>query len=243
MTLQKLMEHSFSLYARRNRVFLPSLRDRIDYLNLAIGDLQDAIRKEFGRDVLGCAVARIVSRIFCVAEHFWNLPETSGAANPFVIATVRKYPRRCSYCGQSPCACSERHSESQLAQHADPEQLQWTLRQWCAHLDHLYGAMNRKRGLENMLNRLFREISELSSLAMKISRLQIRRDQIEDELALELADALAWTIAIACVLGIDLEDAFTDQYQEGCQICRCHPCECTHFHWEPMDWRTFNTSS
>jgi len=38
------------------------------FLNIAVGDLQDAIRKGQSKKVLGDMLGRIVSRIFCVAR-------------------------------------------------------------------------------------------------------------------------------------------------------------------------------
>jgi len=52
MRLRDLFEYFYNLYGRRNRIFLPSLLDRVAFLNLAIGDLQDAIRKEENLKIL-----------------------------------------------------------------------------------------------------------------------------------------------------------------------------------------------
>ena len=46
----------------------------MNFLNLAICDLQDAVRKEYNSEIKGIALARIVARIFCIAEHFYSLP-------------------------------------------------------------------------------------------------------------------------------------------------------------------------
>jgi len=73
MTLQEMKEYFFRLYGRRNRIFLPGLRERIDFLNLGIADLQDAIRKGYNSEILSIALARVVARIFCIAENFQSL--------------------------------------------------------------------------------------------------------------------------------------------------------------------------
>ena len=70
MELKVLINHFFNLYGRRNRIFLHGLRERIDFLNLAVGDLQDAIRKTSGSRAIEIALTRVVARVFCVAEHF-----------------------------------------------------------------------------------------------------------------------------------------------------------------------------
>ena len=103
MKLNDAMQHFSKLYGRRNRIFLPSLRDRIDFLNLAIGDLQDAVRKGVNEQLLGVALARVISRIFCIAEHFQELD--------IAWAMARKYgPDFCIYCRKEACACLERRN-------------------------------------------------------------------------------------------------------------------------------------
>jgi len=95
MTLREMIEHFFRLYGRRNRIFLSGLGKRINFLNLAIGDLQEAIRKGHNSEIIGMALARVVARIFCVAENFWSLP--------LVEMMARKYPAGyCIYCQKLP---------------------------------------------------------------------------------------------------------------------------------------------
>lgn len=229
MTLQEMMEHLFKLYGRRNRIFLSGLRERIDFLNLAIGDLQEAVRKKHGPYIYGIALARVVARIFCVVESFQSLP--------LVETIARKYPSGyCSYCKKSPCACPEKRPSATLEKAPTEEQLQWSLRQWCEHLGALYGARNKRRGIENILNRLFKEIAELLSLQMTIPNMAGSLNGIEEEFALELADALAWTIAVANLLGIDLESAVLQRFGKGCWKCRQVPCVCVGFNVQPANW-------
>ncbi len=183
MTLYELRSHMFHLYGRRNRIFLSGLRDRIDFLNLAIGDLQEAIRKSHGNETIGIALARVVSRIICISENFWELPLEE--------MMVRKYPAGCcSYCGKMPCACEERRPDSKLTQFTS-NQLGWSLARWCRHLDTVYGDKNSGKSIEHLVNRLFKEIGELLSLQMTITSDARTISEIEEDFALELADALA----------------------------------------------------
>lgn len=227
MELQELMEYFFQLYGRRNAIFLSGLRERIDFLSLAIGDLQEAIRKEVSVQNIEIALARIVARILCIAENFKKLP--------LVETMARKY-HRCSYCQNLPCICSKRRPEVKLEKLASEKQLHWNLRQWCFHLNAIYGSKNKEKGMENLLNRLFKEISELLSLQMKIPKMAVTLDEIEREFALELSDALAWTVAIANFMEIDLEQTVLDRYGKGCWKCHNCPCVCTHFSVEPVKW-------
>lgn len=234
MTLRRLLKHFFLLYGRRNRIFFHGLHDRIHFLNVAIGDLQDVVRKERANQSLEVALARVVARIFCVAEHFLKLP--------FVEAMSLQYPSTgCGYCRDFPCSCVERRPEPKLDHRssAPNEQLDWSIGEWCAHLEALYGEKNRAKGIENTLNRLFREISELMSLSMQATSGEIdgSLDEIEWEFASELSQALAWTIAIANLFqDVDLESAILERYGSGCSHCHANPCECVAFRLAPMKW-------
>ncbi|MBU1039303.1 hypothetical protein KKC17_03735 [Patescibacteria group bacterium] len=231
MNLQKLMEHFFKLYGKRNRIFLQNLLQRIVFLNLAIADLQEAIRKQADPADLKIALARIVSRIFCVADYF--------ASDQLAVVMSQKYPNsHCSYCQKLPCKCPEKRPSSILT-NPNPTQLNWTLKQWCRHFKKIYGAKNKSKGLENILNRLFKEISELLILAMKTPSTfsaHTTIDDIEIEFSKELADTLAWTIAIANLLTVDLEQAVLERYGNGCWKCHNTTCTCTEFNYDQVFW-------
>lgn len=231
MNLREMREHFFYLYGPRSRFFLPGAGERVGFLNLAIGDLQDAIRKEYGLEIIGVALARIVARIFCIAEHFWS--------SPLVEAMIQKYPAsHCSYCQSFPCKCVEKRPAAVLEPISEI-QLNWTLKQWQGHFAALYGERNRKRGIENLLNRLFKEITELSSFLMMIPLRRATIDELEREIALELADAIAWTIAIANFFGIDLEKAVLTRYGKHCWKCYRIPCVCGNFSVQPVNWKDY----
>lgn len=229
MNLKDLERHFFHLYGRRNRIFLSGLRERIDFLTLAISDLQEAIRKDHGTKILEIALARVVSRIFCISENFYSLP--------FMEMLIRKYPAgHCSYCHRFPCSCPESRLNPKIEEFVSVEQLNWSLTGWCQYFGTLYGERNKQKGIENLMNRLFKEIGELLSLQMRLPTLGGGLDFIEEEFALELADTLAWTIAIANFFGINLEEAVLSRYGERCGTCQRVPCECTHFNVEPVRW-------
>jgi len=226
MTLQEMMEYFFKLYGRRNRVFLSGLDKRINYLSLGICDLQDATRKDRNSEIIGVAFARVTARIFCIAEHFWSLP--------LVEAMSQKYPMHyCSYCQSFPCKCTEKRPDV-IVSSVSEEQLTWSLSQWQQHFDALYGDKNRQKGMDNILNRLFKEVGELLSLLMMIPNTNLKLSEIEEEFSFELADALAWDIALANFLGIDMEQAVMERYGDGCWRCHQNFCVCTNFDFKPM---------
>lgn len=228
MTLQALVDHCAAIYERRNRIFLPGLHAIIAYLQCGIGDLQDVIRKSAPSDAVATALARVVVRIFNVISYF---------RVPFGEVMAQKYPRaHCSYCLRMPCGCEESRSVPKLEGEISHGQRAWTLTEWRAHLAALYGERNRQKGIENLLTRLFKEIVELTSLEMTIPQTEMRIEEIERAFALEAADALAWTIAVANLLDVDLEAAVNARYGNGCWKCGKPECVCTHFNFESLDW-------
>jgi len=240
MELRDLITLIFRLYGRRARVFLSGFRHRIEFLSLALADLQDVVRKDpEDKARVGGALARVLARIFLIAEHFQYLSQFGGIKGlPLVEALAEKYPKdRCSYCQAFPCDCGEKRQASST-HHPDETQLHWRLREWCGHLEGLYGAKNRERGVDNVLNRLVKEVHEILTLALKARNGTFRESlvRLEAEFAYELADAIAWTIATANVLGVNLETAFIERYKDGCCRCKELQCVCTYFNEDPEQW-------
>lgn len=228
MTLSEMINHFHRLYGRRNRIFLTGLVERINFLNLAICDLQDAIRKEHNSEIKEIALAKIVARIFCIAEHFYSLP--------LINAISKKYPvTHCGYCQKTPCICSEKRFDA-ILEPISESQLNWTLQEWQEHLNNFYGKKNKEKGIDNLLNRLFKEAGELLALQMMTSRGELDSDKVEQEFALELADVFAWTIAVANFLAIDLESAVLKRFGKGCWKCNQTPCVCAKFNVKPVKW-------
>ncbi|MBX4200163.1 hypothetical protein KW790_01765 [Candidatus Parcubacteria bacterium] len=227
MTLRNLVLHFFSMYGRRNDLFLPDVRTRLDLLNFGIADWQDAIRKHReNRQVLNVAAARVVSRIFCVNH-----------AYPTVVLDIslaKKFGRGCGYCKHIPCICQGDRRESLTTSSTQREY--WSLGDWSSHLGALYGEANRRAGVENVLNRLQSEFSEFARLVAETQTGRFEIDELEMELGLELADMLAWTIGLAGVLDIDLEGAVRHYYGKGCLACQSPSCRCSKHFVRQVDW-------
>lgn len=71
---------------------------------------------------------------------------------------------------------------------------------------------------------------------MKLQRMKGTAAQMEEKLALEWADMLAWTIATSNLLEVDLEAVLLERYGKGCWKCRLTPCRCTIFSFDQVDW-------
>jgi len=232
VSLPLMQDYFIGLYGRRNNVYLDGRVMRINFLNIAIGDLQDAIRKDADHSTKEIMISRLVSRIFCIAHGINNI----SVAN----AMMEKYPPQgCTYCGKFPCSCGERRPEPTLAEwNPQSEQRTWSLKHWQTHLKLLYGEKNEERGTENTLNRLSKEITELLSFEYNV-RDNDSMDEIERTYALELADCLAWTIAMANLLNIDLEKVTIDRFGAGCWKCKQNPCVCGKHNLNPVDTDRF----
>ncbi len=82
-----------------------------------------------------------------------------------------------------------------------------------------FGDRDRARGIDGTFRRLVEEIGEVAKAI---------RGGDRAALASELSDALAWTLSIAVLCGVDLDRA-TAGYAAGCPRCGTSPCRC------PMD--------
>lgn len=92
-----------------------------------------------------------------------------------------------------------------------------TLRAFQQMILQLYGQKDAARGDAATFLWLAEEFGELAS-ALRIGT--------PEELALEMADVLAWLVTLANVRGVDLESAVLQKYGGSCPGCRQRPCDC-----------------
>jgi NTP pyrophosphatase (non-canonical NTP hydrolase) len=81
----------------------------------------------------------------------------------------------------------------------------------------MYGAKDEARGDAATFLWLSEEFGELATAL---------RSGSEEELAMEMADVLAWLVTLANVRGVDLEAAVMKKYGAACPGCRAVPCVC-----------------
>jgi len=81
----------------------------------------------------------------------------------------------------------------------------------------MYGAKDEARGDAATFLWLTEEFGELATAL---------RSGSSEELALEMADVLAWLVTLANIRGIDLEAAVQRKYGTGCPGCQAVPCVC-----------------
>ena len=92
-----------------------------------------------------------------------------------------------------------------------------TLGSFQGQIRDLYGAKDAARGDAATFLWLVEEVGELATAL---------RSGTAEELALEMADVLAWLVTLANVRGVDLEAAVRAKYGAGCPGCGAVPCAC-----------------
>src|SRR3954471_22514674 len=81
----------------------------------------------------------------------------------------------------------------------------------------MYGRKDAARGDAATFLWLTEEFGELATAL---------RSGTAEELALEMADVLAWLVTLANIRGVDLEAAVRKKYGSACPGCRALPCVC-----------------
>ena len=81
----------------------------------------------------------------------------------------------------------------------------------------MYGEKDAARGDAVTFLWLTEEFGELATAL---------RSGSDEELALEMADVLAWLATLANIRGIDLEAAVARKYGVACPGCEAIPCVC-----------------
>jgi NTP pyrophosphatase (non-canonical NTP hydrolase) len=136
---------------------------------------------------------------------------------PLIKALAEKYGKKlCAYCQHQVCECIYSCRNEPTITRINRQRLKWGLRDWQQHLDSVYGPVNRTKGIEVLLTRLQKEVLEVLSVEMNAPYDNISLDQIEMEFARELADTLAWLLAVASYYDIDLRSAVEERYGSGC---------------------------
>lgn len=92
-----------------------------------------------------------------------------------------------------------------------------TLRELQDLIRRMYGDKDAARGDAATFLWLTEEFGELATAL---------RSGTQEELALEMADVLAWLATLANIRGVDLDAALAQKYGRGCPGCGHSPCDC-----------------
>jgi NTP pyrophosphatase (non-canonical NTP hydrolase) len=82
----------------------------------------------------------------------------------------------------------------------------------------LYFKRDSERGVEGTFNWLVDEVEELREELKGNDREATEK---------EFADVIAWLASLANIMGIDLEKAALNKYNNKCPKCQASPCQCT----------------
>jgi len=224
-TADSLQQHFEELYGARDRLYLDERHERIRLFETGVADLFDALRREPTADALNIPFARVVARIFSMANSIDGVKVSEGMMMKFPLGG-------CAYCHQSSCACTAFRSAPTLGTSFDTEQSKWPLRVWQQYLDSLYGTANAQKGIWFVTTRLAVETNELVAEEDKV-RVSAPAD-IRRNYALEIADTMAWTMAAASLLGVDIQTAALRRFGLACPGCHSSPCSCSRHNFEPV---------
>ncbi len=82
----------------------------------------------------------------------------------------------------------------------------------------LYFKRDSERGVDGTFNWLVDEVAELGEEVKSADREATEK---------EFADVIAWLASLANIMGIDLEKAAINKYNNKCPKCQQSPCQCT----------------
>jgi len=137
--------------------------------------------------------------------------------------TWRRFPRSCSYCGKTPCACSAIKPTARLAITADDRLRPKTLAEMQTMFADIYPPGHRT--LADAGVHLAEEIGEVSEAIHNY--LGEHREQQFDEVKLEFADLVSCVFGVANSAHIDIAKELSAMYRKNCHVCHQAPCVCT----------------
>lgn len=229
-TIDQWNRQLLELYGERNSCYLPSLEQRVIFLILGIRILRRAIRRKESNDVLGDGLARVFARTLCVSQHF-------AVALPLGQAFERKYAHGCSYCSREPCRCVQDARPAPRLYANVSAKGERPLSELALRLKQTYGEKNLRHGIYWILDRLSDEVTELFAVGEQMRQGSVTPQQARELMVYEVADVLAWTMAVANCYDIALHVALDRRYGVFCWNCQHKPCECPPYIFNPEKYQ------
>ncbi len=94
----------------------------------------------------------------------------------------------------------------------------YTLTQLQSLIRDTFGEKDAGRGVEGTFMWFMEEVGELAEA--------LRGKHSREQTAAEFADVLAWLATLANIAGVDLDQAISAKYGQGCPTCGKTPCSC-----------------
>lgn len=223
-TVDLLQARFQEIFGPRDSIYLDERHKRIRLFEIGTSDLFDQLRRTEDPGHLAPTFARVTSRIFSIANGIDGVLVSRGL-------TMKFSGDACRYCNQAPCRCGSNRPDPKLASDFDEANKDWSLRQWQKHLGSKYNEVNKDKGIGLVIGRLTIETSEL--IAVEDALPGLSQDEAVEHYSLEVADTMAWTIAAANLLGVDVQKATLERFGNGCSVCGVTPCQCSRHNFQP----------
>ncbi|MHA1276521.1 MAG: MazG nucleotide pyrophosphohydrolase domain-containing protein [Candidatus Helarchaeota archaeon] len=89
----------------------------------------------------------------------------------------------------------------------------------------LYSKRDKRRGLSKTFLWIIEEIGELAE-ALRTFQDNPKDPAAKTNIAMEIADVIAWVVSLTNIIELDLEDALKKKYPLVCPKCGQNPCSC-----------------
>ncbi len=99
------------------------------------------------------------------------------------------------------------------------------IREFQQLMKRLYFERDKNRGISKTFLWIVEEVGELAEALRKYQESDKNKNEIHN-IAMEIADIVAWIASLANILEIDLEDALYSKYPSVCPKCGKNPCSC-----------------
>ena len=142
-----------------------------------------------------------------IEDHVWN-----------------RFPYRCSYCGECPCACKAKKIQKRVQPTIDPALRPKTISGFQKMFGDIYPASART--LEHAGIHLAEEVGEVSEAVLRFRGLHGKKDF--EKVPSEAADLFSCFIGVWNSAGLDCAAALAHDFGEGCHVCKKTPCVCEY---------------
>lgn len=136
----------------------------------------------------------------------------------------KRFPYRCSYCGECPCACKVKKIQRRLKIMIDSKLHPRSIRGFQKMFNDIYPASHRT--LEHAGIHLAEEVGELSEAVLCFRGRHTEEDF--NKVILESSDLYSCMMAIFNSIEFDYEGELVKMFSNGCHVCHHTPCICEY---------------
>lgn len=134
----------------------------------------------------------------------------------------KRFPRKCSYCGNAPCVCKKIKPRSRVKLKIDNKFKPKTLAEFQKMFNDIYPLVGRTLAEAGV--HFAEEVGEVSEAIHNF--LGEHRQKLFDDIKLEIADYTSCVFGIANSAKINISYELAKIYRENCHVCHKAPCVC-----------------